>query len=41
MALSADALVVGADAEDSAATGINGDQSDNSMTQAGAVYVLE
>jgi hypothetical protein len=30
---------VGASLEDSAATGIDGDQSDNSATNAGAVYV--
>ena len=41
LALSADGstLVVGAVSEDSAATGINGDQSDNSAENAGAVYV--
>jgi hypothetical protein len=34
-------LAVGAIAEDSAATGVNGDQSDNSALSAGAVYVFE
>mgnify|MGYP001570383291 FL=1 len=40
LALSGDGsvLVVGADHEDSAATGINGDQSDNSAVNSGAVY---
>jgi hypothetical protein len=33
-------LVVGADVEASAVTGINGDESDNSMGGAGAVYVF-
>lgn len=33
-------MVVGAVAEDSNATGINGDQNDNSMTNAGAVYAF-
>jgi len=40
VALSGDTLAVGADGEDSAATGIDGDQSDNSATSAGAVYVF-
>ncbi len=41
LSLSADGsvLVVGVPDEDSATTGINGDQSDNSTTQSGAVYV--
>ena len=41
MALSADGntLAVGAIGEDSAATGINGDQADNMANQAGAAYV--
>lgn len=34
-------LVVGAPGEDSAATGIDGDQSDNSRSDAGAAYVFE
>ena len=33
-------LAVGANAEDSNATGINGNQDDNSMQSAGAVYVF-
>jgi hypothetical protein len=41
VAISGDTLVVGADREDSGATGINGDQSDNSSTDSGAVYVFE
>jgi trimeric autotransporter adhesin len=42
IALSADGstLVVGASGEDSAATGIDGNQSDNSASSAGAVYVF-
>jgi hypothetical protein len=42
VALSADGntLAVGAEGEDSAATGIDGDQADNSATFAGAVYVF-
>jgi trimeric autotransporter adhesin len=42
VALSADGstLAVGAPDEDSAATGINGDQADNSAPSAGAVYVF-
>jgi FG-GAP repeat protein len=42
MALSADGntLAVGAIGEDSAATGINGDQADNMANQAGAAYVF-
>ena len=41
LALSADAntLAVGAKYEDSNATGINGDQTDNSSTESGAVYL--
>ena len=38
--LSGDTLVVGAHREDSAATGIDGDQSDNSAPNSGAVYVF-
>jgi hypothetical protein len=38
--LSGDTLVVAAQSEDSAATGINGDQNDNSASNAGAVYVF-
>ncbi len=40
VALSGDTLAVRAAEEDSAAAGINGDQSDNSATNAGAVYVF-
>ncbi len=42
VALSSDGntLAVSAPTEDSAATGINGDQADNSITNAGAVYVF-
>ena len=40
VALSGDRLVVGARYEDSAATGIDGDQSDNSATDSGATYVF-
>lgn len=38
--LSGDTLVVGAPKEDSGATGIDGNQSDNSVADAGAVYVF-
>lgn len=43
VALSADAtkLVVGASGEDSAATGIDGDQTDNNAENSGAVYTFE
>ena len=40
VAIDGNLLVVGAPYEDSAATGIGGDQSDNSMNNAGAVYVF-
>ncbi|HMG55116.1 MAG TPA: integrin, partial [Kofleriaceae bacterium] len=40
VALSGDTLAVGAPNEKSAATGINGDQSDVSLTAAGAAYVF-
>ena len=40
MAVSGDTVVVGAVFEDSNATGINGDQTDNSATDAGAAYVF-
>src|SRR5262249_14416579 len=40
VALSGDTLAVGAFNEQSAATGVNGDQRDNSVTGAGAVYVF-
>jgi len=38
--ISGDTIVVGATLEDSGATGINGDQSDNSTSGAGAAYVF-
>ena len=43
LALSADGntLVVGSPGEDSRATGVNGDQADNSCEEAGAVYVFK
>jgi hypothetical protein len=40
VALSGDSLAVGAFGEDSNATGINGNQADNSAADAGAVYVF-
>ena len=40
VALSGDTLAVGADGEDSNATGVNGDQADNSAPGSGAVYVF-
>ncbi len=40
VALSGDTLVVGANGEDSNATGVNGTQSDNSTTYAGAAYLF-
>jgi hypothetical protein len=40
VAISGDTLVIGAFEEDSFATGINGDQGDNSALSAGAVYVF-
>jgi len=40
VALSGDTLAVGAYFEDSAATGVNGNQADNSVTNSGAVYVF-
>ena len=40
VALSGDTLVVGAAQERSSATGVNGDQADNSKTNAGAAYVF-
>jgi ketosteroid isomerase-like protein len=39
IAISGDTIVVGAWAEDSSATGVNGDQQDNSAMNAGAAYV--
>ena len=40
MAVSGDTVVVGADGEASTATGVNGDQSDNSANFSGAAYVF-
>ncbi len=40
LALQGDTLVVGAQYEDSAASGINGDQTDNSLSNAGAAFVF-
>jgi hypothetical protein len=41
IAVSGDTLAVGAQNESSAARGVNGDQSDNSAPDAGAVYVFK
>jgi len=41
VALDGNTLVVGAEREDSAATGVDGDGGDNSADEAGAVYVFE
>ena len=41
VAISGDTLVVGAPAEASSATGVNGDETDNSAPEAGAAYVFE
>ena len=41
VALDGDTLVAGAGGEDSSATGVGGDQADNSAMNAGAVYVFE
>ncbi len=40
VAVSGDTLVVGARFEDSNATGVNGDQADNSVNDSGAAYVF-
>lgn len=40
VAMSGDTAVVGASAEDSSATGVNGDQTSNGASDAGAVYVF-
>jgi hypothetical protein len=40
-AVSGDTMVVGAQCENSSATGVNGDQGDNSFWMAGAAYVFE
>jgi hypothetical protein len=41
VSIDADVLVVGAPGEDSAASGVDGDQADNSLLDAGAAYVFE
>ena len=41
VAISGELVVVGAYWESSNATGVNGDESDNSLTQAGAAYIFE
>ena len=41
VAISGETIVVGAFSEDSAATGVDGDQSDNSVSFSGAVYVFQ
>ncbi len=40
VAIAGDTVVVGAPLEDSAATGVNGDQSNNAATESGAAYVF-
>ena len=40
LAISGDTVVVGADGEDSSATGINGDQGNNGLGGSGAAYVI-
>jgi hypothetical protein len=40
VAISGDTLVVGAPSEDSSATGVNGNQNDNTATDSGAAYVF-
>jgi trimeric autotransporter adhesin len=40
VAISGDTIVVGARGEDSSATGVNGNQNDNSATDSGAAYVF-
>jgi hypothetical protein len=40
VAIAGDTIVVGADGEDSGATGVNGDATDNSTVRAGAAYVF-
>ena len=40
VAISGDTIVAGAASEDSAATGINGNQNDNSVVRSGAVYIF-
>jgi len=41
VALSGDTVLIGAYTEDSSATGVNGNQADNSAVNAGAAYVFE
>lgn len=41
VAISGDTIVIGAPTEDSAATGVNGDETDNSADRAGAAYVFQ
>ena len=41
VAVAGNTVVVGAQAEDSGATGVNGNQGDNSVSNAGAVYVFK
>src|SRR5262245_16390168 len=41
VAIDGDTIVVGAASEDSNATGVNGNQADDSVVSAGAVYVFE
>ena len=41
LALDGDLLLVSAEFEQSSATGVNGDQADNSLTNAGAAYLFE
>ena len=41
VALSGNTLIVGAEQEDGAASGVNGDQSSNTATRSGAVYVRQ
>ena len=41
VAISGDTIVVGAIVEDSSATGVNGNQDDNSASDAGAAYVFQ
>lgn len=40
IAMSGDTVVIGAQYEDSGATGVNGDQNDNSVSDSGAAYVF-
>ncbi|MCP5020231.1 MAG: hypothetical protein GY930_00510 [bacterium] len=41
VAISGETIIVGAHEEESGATGVNGNQSDNSVTDSGAVYLFE